>query len=157
LATKPKLKLKISESKHTIEMKRQMVTKKEQLATLTRMNKEFVRHGLFSDVEDLNGKLEQYKNKFMSFDLTSSGELDLMGLKQIMERLGTPKTHRELTKMIRQVDTTNSGTITYKEFLEMMLGSRTSVLKLTLQFEERGKKPEKPKGRPPPRSLEDLP
>jgi len=140
------------------ELKRKLAQKDDQAAMLTRMNKEFVSHGLFSNVDDLNAKLEQYKNKFMSFDLDSKGELDLMGLKQMMERLGTPKTHLELTKMIRQVDTTNSGTITYREFLEMMLGSRTSVLKLTLQFEEKAKgESEKPKGRPPPRSLDDLP
>ena len=48
----------------------------------------------------------------------------------MMEKLGQAKTHLELKKMIAEVDTTNSGTITYSEFLVMMLGKRSSVLKL---------------------------
>ena len=53
-----------------------------------------------------------------------------MELKQMLEKLGQAKTHLELKKMIAEVDKTNSGTITYREFLDMMLGTRSSVLKL---------------------------
>ena len=53
-----------------------------------------------------------------------------MELKQMLEKLGTPKTHKEVKKMIHEVDTTNSGTISYTEFLNMMLGKKSSVLKL---------------------------
>ena len=55
---------------------------------------------------------------------------DIMELKQMMEKLGQAKTHLELQKMIKEVDKTNSGTISYREFLDMMLGTRSSVLKL---------------------------
>lgn len=55
---------------------------------------------------------------------------DEMELKQMLEKLGTPKTHKEVKKMIQEVDTTNSGTISYREFLNMMLGKRSTVLKL---------------------------
>ena len=36
--------------------------------------------------------------------------IDMMELKRMMEKLGQPKTHLELKKMIAEVDTNNSGT-----------------------------------------------
>ena len=48
----------------------------------------------------------------------------------MMEKLGQAKTHLELKKMIAEVDTTNSGTITYWEFIVMMLGKKNSVLRM---------------------------
>ena len=38
---------------------------------------------------------------------------DMMELKRMMEKLGQPKTHLELKKMIAEVDTNNSGTSIY--------------------------------------------
>ena len=35
--------------------------------------------------------------------------IDMMELKRMMEKLGQPKTHLELKKMIAEVDTNNSG------------------------------------------------
>jgi allograft inflammatory factor 1 len=80
-----------------------------------------------------------------------------MELKRMMEKLGQAKTHLELKKMIAEVDTTNSGTIHYDEFLNMMLGKRSSILKLILMFEEKKKEKELPKGLPPKRDLASLP
>lgn len=48
----------------------------------------------------------------------------------MMEKLGQAKTHLEMKKMIREIDTTNKGTICYKDFVSMMVGPKTSVLKL---------------------------
>lgn len=48
----------------------------------------------------------------------------------MLENLGQAKTHLEVKKMIREVDTTDTGTINYREFINMMLGPHTSVLKL---------------------------
>jgi allograft inflammatory factor 1 len=45
--------------------------------------------------------------------------IDEMELKQMLEKLGTPKTHKEVKKMIHEVDTTDSGTISYREFLKV--------------------------------------
>ena len=53
-----------------------------------------------------------------------------MGLKQMLEKLGQAKTHMELMKIIKEVDTTGSDTINYREFLWMMLGGEQSILKL---------------------------
>lgn len=55
---------------------------------------------------------------------------DLMGLKRMMEKLGVPKTHLELKKMIVEVTGGNSNTINYRDFVKMMLGKRSAVLKL---------------------------
>lgn len=56
---------------------------------------------------------------------------DLMGLKRMMEKLGVPKTHLELKKMIVEVTGgSSSNTINYRDFVKMMLGKRSAVLKL---------------------------
>lgn len=104
--------------------------------------------------------IEKYKKKFMLFDLDNSGDINLEELRLMMEKLGQPKTHIELKKMIAQVDTDGSGTISYYEFLEMMLGKGgNSILKKILMFEELAKKDSKDekKGPPPKKSVSDLP
>lgn len=53
----------------------------------------------------------------------------MMDLKYMLEKLGQPKTHLELKKLIKQVDLNNSGTINYHEFVLMMLG-KSSVLRM---------------------------
>ena len=55
---------------------------------------------------------------------------DIMELKQMMEKLGQAKPHLELKKMIAEIDTDDSGTINYTEFLNMMLGKKNSILKM---------------------------
>lgn len=52
-----------------------------------------------------------------------------MGIKQMLEKLGKAKTHMEIQEMIKEVDTTGSGTISYREFVLMMLYGK-STLKL---------------------------
>ena len=69
-------------------------------------------------------------DNYFETSLTSYLVLDIMELKRMMEKLGQAKTHLELKKMIAEVDTTNSGTISYPEFLQMMLGKKNSVLKM---------------------------
>lgn len=131
--------------------------KKSQESALDEINREILDDDLFEEVEDIGQKLEGYKRQFIEFDLDCSGDIDLMELKQMLEKLGQAKTHLELKKMIAEVDTTNSGTITYREFLDMMLGTKKSVLRLILLFEEKMKEGEKPKGPPRRRTLEELP
>ena len=58
---------------------------------------------------------------------------ELMGLKRMMEKLGVPKTHLELKKMIVEVTGGSSNTINYRDFVKMMLGKRSAVLKLWVQ------------------------
>jgi len=127
---------------------------------LDEINKSFVSSGDYDDEDDypdLNERLESYKKQFMEFDEDDSGDIDIMELKRMMEKLGQAKTHLELKKMIAEVDTTNSGTISYPEFLTMMLGKKSSVLKLILMFEEKKKEKSKPTGVAPKRDLASLP
>ena len=53
-----------------------------------------------------------------------------MSLKRMMEKLGVPKTHLEMKKMISEVTGGGSDTISYRDFVNMMLGKRSAVLKL---------------------------
>lgn len=134
--------------------------KKNQENNLDEINRSFISSGDYDDEDDypdLNERLESYKKQFMEFDEDHSGDIDIMELKRMMEKLGQAKTHLELKKMIAEVDTTNSGTISYPEFLTMMLGKKSSVLKLILMFEEKKKGKEKPKGVAPKRDLSSLP
>jgi allograft inflammatory factor 1 len=131
--------------------------RKGQEAALDEMNQNYLSSGDYDDVEDLEDKLGSYKRQFMEFDENNSGDIDIMELKRMMEKLGQAKTHLELKKMIAEVDTNNSGTIHYNEFLDMMLGKKSTVLKLILLFEEMKKAKEVPKGLPPKRALTDLP
>merc|ERR1712079_831714 len=134
--------------------------RKDQEQNLDEINKSFFNSGDYDDEEeypDLNERLEAYKKQFMEFDLDNSGDIDIMELKQMMEKLGQAKTHLELKKMIAEVDTTNSGTISYSEFLTMMLGKKNSILKIILKFEEMKKEKAKPKGPPPKRDISSLP
>ncbi|XP_071768074.1 allograft inflammatory factor 1-like [Centroberyx gerrardi] len=112
----------------------------------------------YRDEDDLPEKLEAFKNKYAEFDLNDQGEIDIMGLKRMMEKLGVPKTHLELKKMIAEVDSDNSGTINYRNFVKMMLGKRSAVFKLVLMFEDKANGSScKPDGPPPKRDIASLP
>jgi len=120
------------------------------------INDEF-RCGAYQEIEDLDAQLEKYKKKFVKLDLDGSADLGLLGLKMLMEDLGQAKTHAELKKMIKEVDKTDTGTISYREFLEMMLGKNNSILKIILMFEEMGKEKPLPTGHPAKMTFDQLP
>ncbi|XP_050782141.1 allograft inflammatory factor 1-like isoform X1 [Gopherus flavomarginatus] len=127
-------------------------------ALLSVVQQEFLCDPKFSDEEDLEEKLAVFKEKYMEFDLNNQGEIDLMSVKRMMEKLGAPKTHLELKKMISEVTGGVSETISYQDFVNVMLGKRSAVLKLVMLFE--GKANEnipKPSGPPPERDIASLP
>lgn len=132
--------------------------REQQEARLDRINAEVREDDDFKEVEELAEKLEAYKAQFLDFDVDDSGDITFMGLKRMLEKLGQAKTHLEVKKMIREIDTTDTGTINYREFINMMLGPHTSVLKLILLFEEKAKSnADVPRGPPSKKCLEDLP
>ena len=47
----------------------------------------------------------------------------------MMETLGQPKNQLEIKKMIKEVDLNGSGTINFYEFVQMMLGGKSSILR----------------------------
>ncbi|KAF5893993.1 allograft inflammatory factor 1-like, partial [Clarias magur] len=103
--------------------------KEQQREKLEEVNKEFMEDQKYRDEEDLAEKLDSFKNKYAEFDLNDQGEIDMMGLKRMMEKLGVPKTHLEMKKMISEVTGGSSDTINYRDFVKMMLGKRSAVLK----------------------------
>ncbi|XP_036769452.2 allograft inflammatory factor 1-like isoform X1 [Manis pentadactyla] len=121
-------------------------------------SKEFLCDQKYSDEENLPEKLAAFKEKYMEFDLNNEGEIDLMSLKRMMEKLGVPKTHLEMKKMISEVTGGVSDTISYRDFVNVMLGKRSAVLKLVMMFEGKanGSSP-KPAGPPPERDIASLP
>lgn len=126
-------------------------------SSLDEVNQEFLDDDTYKDDEELSEKLQQYKKKFIECDQDLSGDLNIMDVKYMLEKLGQAKTHLELKKMIKEVDTTDKEAINYKDFVRMMLGPQSSVLKMILMFEAFAKPKEKPTGMPPKRDLSSLP
>ncbi|KAI4893037.1 hypothetical protein NFI96_020156 [Prochilodus magdalenae] len=132
--------------------------KAQQRDRLEEINKEFMEDQKYRDEDDLAEKLDSFKNKYAEFDLNDEGEIDMMGLKRMMEKLGVPKTHLEMKKMISEVTGGSSDTINYRDFVKMMLGKRSAVLKLVMMFEDKASSDTcKPEGPPPKRDIASLP
>ena len=75
----------------------------------------------------------------------------------MMEKMGQPKTHLELKKMIKEVDREDTGSISYNDFLFMMLGKASPVLKLILMFEKVAEEKPRGVGIAPRKSIVELP
>ncbi|KAM9353331.1 allograft inflammatory factor 1-like [Symphorus nematophorus] len=135
------------------------ILKAQQEEKLTSINEAFLSDPQYAEEEDLSSKLEMFKKKYMEFDLNDKGEIDIMGLKRMLEKLGLAKTHLELKKMMSEVvGGTSKDTISYHDFLNMMLGKRNAILKLILMFEGMGKEQEPKDVAPPSRkTFSDLP
>uniref|UniRef100_A0A670KBT2 Allograft inflammatory factor 1 like n=1 Tax=Podarcis muralis TaxID=64176 RepID=A0A670KBT2_PODMU len=132
--------------------------KAKQQGRLEEINKEFLCDPKFSDEEHLEEKLAVFKEKYMEFDLNNQGEIDLMSVKRMMEKLGAPKTHLELKKMISEITGGVSDTISYQDFVNLMLGKRSAVLKLVMMFEGKANESNpKLSGPPPERDISSLP
>ncbi|XP_062829743.1 allograft inflammatory factor 1 isoform X2 [Anolis carolinensis] len=132
--------------------------KAQQEEVLDSLNKEFLDDPKYSTVEELAEKLEIFKKKYMEFDLNAQGDIDIMALKRMLEKMGAAKTHLELKKMITEVTGGMSETISYGNFVRMMLGKQSAIFKIILMYEEKAKeKDEKPAGPPPKKLIADLP
>lgn len=51
------------------------------------------------------------------YDVNNDHYLDLMEMKQMMEKLGAPQTHVGLKNMIAEIDEDNDGKVSYREVL----------------------------------------
>lgn len=132
--------------------------KAQQREKLEEINREFMEDQKYRDEEDLAEKLDSFKNKYAEFDLDDQGDIDMMSLKRMMEKLGVPKTHLQIKKMISEVTGGVSDTINYRDFVKMMLGKRSAVLKLVMMFEDKANSaPCKTDGPPPKRDIASLP
>ncbi|XP_055516170.1 uncharacterized protein LOC129712047 isoform X1 [Leucoraja erinacea] len=111
------------------------ILRAQQEERLAGVNKEFLEDQKYKDEENLAENLESFKKKYMEFDLNDQGDIDLMSLKQMLEKLGVPKTHLEVKKMIAEATGGSSETISYRNFVIMMLGKCSTVLRLIMMFE----------------------
>uniref|UniRef100_F1LRC2 Allograft inflammatory factor 1 n=2 Tax=Rattus norvegicus TaxID=10116 RepID=F1LRC2_RAT len=131
--------------------------KAQQEERLDGINKHFLDDPKYSSDEDLQSKLEAFKTKYMEFDLNGNGDIDIMSLKRMLEKLGVPKTHLELKKLIREVSSGSEETFSYSDFLRMMLGKRSAILRMILMYEEKNKEHQKPTGPPAKKAISELP
>lgn len=133
--------------------------KSQQEEKLNSINEAFLSDPKYGEEEELASKLELFKKKYMEFDLNDKGEIDIMGLKRMLEKLGLAKTHMELKRMMSDVvGGSKKDTISYHDFLNMMLGKRNAILKLILMFEGMGKEQGQEDFGPPGRkTFSDLP
>ncbi|XP_019571075.1 allograft inflammatory factor 1 isoform X1 [Rhinolophus sinicus] len=134
--------------------------KAQQEERLDETNKQFLEDPKYSSDEDLPSKLDAFKKKYMEFDLNGDGDIgekDIMSLKRMLEKLGVPKTHLELKKLIREVSSGSGETFSYSDFLRMMLGKRSAILKMILMYEEKAREQEKPTGPPAKKAISELP
>ncbi|XP_062954187.1 allograft inflammatory factor 1 [Cynocephalus volans] len=129
----------------------------QQEERLDEINKQFLDDPKYSSDEHLPAKLEAFKKKYMEFDLNGNGDIDIMSLKRMLEKLGVPKTHLELKKLIREVSGSSVESFSYPDFLTMMLGKRSAILKMILMYEEKAREQEKPTGPPAKRAISELP
>ncbi len=65
-------------------------------------------------------QIAEYKEAFGLFDKDGRGEISTKELITVLRALGNNPTEEELEIMINEVDEDGSGTIDFKEFLEMM-------------------------------------
>ncbi|XP_049744570.1 allograft inflammatory factor 1 isoform X2 [Loxodonta africana] len=117
--------------------------KAQQEEQLEEINKQFLDDPKYSSDEDLPSKLEAFKN--------------IMSLKRMLEKLGVPKTHLELKKLIQEVSRGSGETFSYPDFLRMMLGKGSAILKMILMYEEKAREQEKPTGPPAKKTISELP
>jgi len=108
----------------------------------TKINQTYLDNPQFDVTQE---RLDELLLQFQEMDEDGSGDIDVYELGRAMERLGKPKNKLQLTKMIDEVDLDKSGTINYSEFLNMMLGKMSSVLRLILLFEKKSKPDEEEK------------
>jgi EF-hand domain-containing family member D2 len=81
------------------------------------------------EFKDLSiGELKEYESLFRTYDQDGDGKLDLIELKYMMEKLGSPQTHIALKKMIAEVDEDQDGVMSYREFLLIFRYFKTGKL-----------------------------
>ncbi|XP_051899663.1 allograft inflammatory factor 1-like [Pristis pectinata] len=133
------------------------ILKAQQEDRLDAINKEYLEHPKYNTDPELEDKLQAFKEKYMEFDLNDQGDIDIMGLKRMLEKMGAAKTHLELKKMIKEVVGEMGETISYCDFVKMMLGKRSAIAKIIMMYEDKAKEPEKPTGIPAKKTFSDLP
>ena len=59
-------------------------------------------------------------NSLLDGGRMEEGSIDLEELRELMELLGMEATNDEMNNMVAEIDSTNSGEITFKDFVRVM-------------------------------------
>eukprot|EP01105_Mastigella_eilhardi_P022408 TRINITY_DN5513_c0_g1_i2.p2 TRINITY_DN5513_c0_g1~~TRINITY_DN5513_c0_g1_i2.p2 ORF type:complete len:142 (-),score=47.06 TRINITY_DN5513_c0_g1_i2:113-538(-) len=79
--------------------------------------------------------VDAYRKAFAMFDKNNDGHITSAELAEVLTSLGgKAPTSAELQQMIAEVDTDNSGTVEFNEFIEMMNKRQTAKTDLTAAF-----------------------
>ncbi|XP_029194031.2 EF-hand domain-containing protein D2-like [Acropora muricata] len=62
-------------------------------------------------------QIKDFEKMFKKYDVNNDHYLDLMEMKQMMEKLGAPQTHIGLKNMIAEIDEDSDGKVSFREFL----------------------------------------
>ncbi len=68
--------------------------------------------------DDIEGEL---KAAFQVFDIDNSGTIELEDLKHALEMIGEPISGEQLNKLLTSADLDKDGSISYDEFLKLVL------------------------------------
>lgn len=72
--------------------------------------------------EDTEAMQEELREAFRMYDKEGNGYIPTSALREILRALDDKLTNDELEEMISEIDTDNSGTVDFDEFMEMMTG-----------------------------------
>ena len=70
---------------------------------------------------------QEYKEAFSMFDKDNSGKMSTKDLATVMRALGSNPTEAELQDMLKEVDSNNTGFITYNDFVNLMKRKMTDT------------------------------
>lgn len=70
-------------------------------------------------------EVRQYRSEFNSFDINGDGSIEAAELMMILKNLGEEADEKTVTDLIAEVDTDNSGTIDFSEFLSLIQSIRS--------------------------------
>jgi hypothetical protein len=74
-------------------------------------------------------ELVQYRHTFVKYDDNKSGALETFELNVMFEEWGQPKTALQLRQLIAEANTSNTGAINYREFLNVILKDKKGTAK----------------------------
>ena len=74
-------------------------------------------------------ELAQYRQTFVKYDANKSGALETFELNVMFEEWGQPKTALQLRQLIAEANTSNTGAINYREFLNIILKDKKGTAK----------------------------
>eukprot|EP00040_Diaphanoeca_grandis_P034180 m.210698 g.210698 ORF g.210698 m.210698 type:complete len:641 (+) comp33089_c0_seq1:146-2068(+) len=69
----------------------------------------------------LEAKLNEYAIRFNHWDQDQSGDMDVSEVTRMLESMGHEKSEKDVLDMVNKVDDDNTGTIRYREFVNLML------------------------------------